>query len=364
MNATELIITSKKNDAPFSLVSAEHFTTKTGKAVDPQTILEQPNLSLYCLDHANRRALFVETSAEVDLFQAPFYFIAQYEAATRLIAVPYDTLHALAQQIEIPQQNIILFYSTGRCGSTLFSHVLNANPAIASYAEPDVFTQLLHMRTSSQTDDAETAALLRSCTLLMCANAQRQGYRYFAFKYRSYVLSVSDLLYQALPHAKILFMYRNALTWAHSFSRAFGIPNDQLLIEWLNNGWRYLIPSVDAHLKHTPTIRWGNYLAHMWVSTMQDIQQLQVQNAPVTTVRFETLKRGPVKTIEAAFTQLGLPLPDPAQLASILAKDSQAGTAGAQDKQQPARTLTDVEKRELVQAIHALDSTLTPNSIL
>ncbi len=364
MNATELHITSKKNDAPFSLVSAEHFTTQTGQTVDPQIILTQPNLSLYCLDHANRRALFVETSADTDLFQAPFYFIAQYEAATRLIAVPYETLHALAQQVEIAQQNIILFYSTGRCGSTLFSHVLNANPAIASYAEPDVFTQLLHMRTSGETDDAETTALLRSCTLLMCANAQWQGYRYFAFKYRSYVLSVSDLLYRALPDAQILFMYRNALTWARSFSRAFGVPNDQLLIEWLNSGWRYLIPSVNAYLTHTPTIGWGNYLAHMWVSTMQDIQRLQAQHAPVTTVRFETLKAAPVETIEAAFTQLGLPLPDPAQLASVLAKDSQAGTAGAQDKQKPARVLTDADKRELVQAIHDLDEMLTPDTIL
>ena len=101
MHAAELLITSKINDQPFSLVSAEHFTTQKGQTVDPQTILDQPNLSLYCLDHANRRALFVETPAEIDLFQAPFYFIAQYEAATRLIAVPYDTLHALAQQVEV-----------------------------------------------------------------------------------------------------------------------------------------------------------------------------------------------------------------------------------------------------------------------
>lgn len=364
MHATELLITSKTNDQPFSLVSAEHFTTQTGQPVDPQTILDQPNLSLYCLDHANRRALFVETPTGIDLFQSPFYFIAQYEAATRLIAVPYDTLHALAQQVEVAQQNIILFYSTGRCGSTLFSHVLNTNPTIASYAEPDVFTQLLYMRTSGQTDDAETTALLRSCTLLMSANAQRQGYRYFAFKFRSYVLSVSDLLYRALPDAKVLFMYRNAVTWARSFSRAFGVPNDQLLIELLNSGWRYLIPGVNAHLMHTPTIGWGNYLAHMWVSTMQDIQRLQAQNAPVTTIRFETLKAAPVKTIQAAFTQLGLSLPDSAQLASVLAKDSQAGTAGAQDKQNPARVLTDIDKRKLVQAIHDLDNTLSPGTLL
>ena len=57
----------------------------------------------------------------IDLLQAPFYFIAQYEAAQRVIAVPYDTFHALARKIEIDPKRILLFYSTGRCGSTLFS---------------------------------------------------------------------------------------------------------------------------------------------------------------------------------------------------------------------------------------------------
>jgi len=58
--------------------------------------------------------------------------------------------------------------------------------------------------------------------MIMCANAQQHGFQYWAFKFRSYVLSVSDLLYQAVPAAKLLFLYRNALTWARSFCRAFG----------------------------------------------------------------------------------------------------------------------------------------------
>ena len=93
--------------------------------------MEQPTVSLYCLDHANQRALFVDTPPEVDLLQAPFYFIAQYQAAQRLIAVPYATLHALAREVELDPQRIILFYSTGRCGSTLFSHVLNQTPNVS-----------------------------------------------------------------------------------------------------------------------------------------------------------------------------------------------------------------------------------------
>ena len=129
MPAYELTIDAKVKPNPFDIVSADDFQVQPGRSIDPRVVLEQPTVSLYCLDHANQRALFVDMPPEVDLLQAPFYFIAQYEAAQRLIAVPYATLHALAGEVKLDPQRIILFYSTGRCGSTLFSHVLNQSPA-------------------------------------------------------------------------------------------------------------------------------------------------------------------------------------------------------------------------------------------
>src|SRR6185295_633268 len=99
MQAYELTIEAKVKPNPFSIVSADDFHVQTGRSIDPYVVLEQPTLSLYCLDHANQRALFVDTPPEVDLLRAPFYFIAQYEAARRLIAVSYATLHTLAREV-------------------------------------------------------------------------------------------------------------------------------------------------------------------------------------------------------------------------------------------------------------------------
>src|ERR1041384_3164705 len=101
MQASELILDAKIKTSPFAIVSIDDFQVHPGQLLDPSIVLEQPNFSLYCLDHINQRAIFVETSPEVDLLQAPSYFIAQYEAAQRLIAVPYATLHALAREVEI-----------------------------------------------------------------------------------------------------------------------------------------------------------------------------------------------------------------------------------------------------------------------
>lgn len=365
MQAYELIIDAKIKTSPFAIVSVDDFQAHPGKFLDPSIILEQPNFSLYCLDHVKQRAIFVETPPEVDLLQAPFYFIAQYEAAQRLIAIPYETLSALAREVEIDPQRIILFYSTGRCGSTLLSQIMNLNPSIVSFSEPDVFSQLVMLRTAGQSSEEAIASLLWDSVMVMSANARQQGFQYYAFKFRSYVLSVSDLLYRSIPQAKILFMYRNALTWAYSFSRAFGAADEAQLNERLEKyGFRYMIPSVNSYLKTQPHISWVEYVAHMWVSTMKDTRWLQRQGAALACARFEDMKATPQAVIEPLLTHCGLPMPDPDLLAGVLARDSQAGTEGAQDKKEPARRLTDADLEELDRVIRALDSELAPDTIL
>jgi hypothetical protein len=199
----------------------------------------------------------------------------------------------------------------------------------------------------------------------MSASAQLQGFQYFAFKFRSYVLSLSDLLYQMLPDAKILFMYRNALTWAYSFSRAFGAPAGTNLTKQLEqSGFRYMIPGVDEYLKSHSQINWLRYVAYMWVSTMQDGRWLKEQGAPLASASFEELKAAPTETIQMLLTGIGLPMPDSGQLAQVLARDSQDGTAGAQSKQKPARHLTPKDLAELQQVIKEIDPGLTPDAKL
>jgi hypothetical protein len=365
MQAYELTIEAKVKAAPFAIVAAEDFQVQTERAIDPHVVLEQPTLSLYCLDHANGRALFVDTPPEVDLLRAPFYFIAQYQAAQRLIAVPYASLHALAGAVEIDPQRIILLYSTGRCGSTLLSHVLNQNPAVASFSEPDVFSQLVMLRTAGLSDDAQITTLLYDCLMIMCGNARQHGFEHWAFKFRSYVLSVSDLLYQALPAAKLLFLYRNALTWARSFSGAFGASDAAMEQRLVHDGFRYMIPSVNNYLQtHTQAMRWIEYLAHMWVSTMQDSRWLQQHGAALACARFEDLKAAPQTVIQELLIHCGLPLPAPDRLARVLAADSQAGTVGAQDRAAPVRRLTEADLADLDRIIRELDATLAPDTTL
>jgi hypothetical protein len=242
---------------------------------------------------------------------------------------------------------------------------MNLNPSVVSFSEPDVFSQLVMIRTAGQSTDTEIADLLYDSIMIMSCNAQKHGYHYYAFKFRSYVLSVSDLLYRTVPQAKILFMYRNALTWAYSFSRAFGSPDDNMGERLEKSGFRYMIPSVNKHLEtHNNSINWVEYVAHMWVSTMQDCRWLRQQGAVVASARFEELKATPQAVIQTILAHCGIPMPEPVQLAEVLAKDSQEGTAGAQDRQGFARHLTDADLIELERVIREMDAELSPDTIL
>src|SRR5436190_10016493 len=135
MEARVLVIEEKLRTAEIGIVGPADFRVRDGGAADPRIVLQQPNLSLYCVDFENRQALFAETPPERDLSRAPFLYQAQYEAARRLIQIPFETLHRLAAEVVIDPARLILIYSVGRCGSTLVSHAFNEVEGVESLSE-------------------------------------------------------------------------------------------------------------------------------------------------------------------------------------------------------------------------------------
>jgi len=91
MNAQILHIHERKQ-ASILVSSPEDFTVIEGESISPQIVLDNPDVSLYCLDDANQRALFCELPPGIDLSQPPFYYQEQFEQAQRLIAVPCPLL--------------------------------------------------------------------------------------------------------------------------------------------------------------------------------------------------------------------------------------------------------------------------------
>lgn len=221
MSATILHINKRQRPNPLGWVRLADFETVEGAPISAEYVLKRPQVSLYCLDHENKRFIFTESDPDIDLTQAPFFFQAQFEHAQRLIAVPYEEMHALIDERPYADEQIILLYSVGRCGSTLMSEVFNHQEDVISLSEPDIFTDLLKMRQPDGSNDDLIKRLLKTSMLsLMKPMPHKQATKY-AIKFRSYGIELAELIAELFPKARNLFMYRNAEDWARSTARAF-----------------------------------------------------------------------------------------------------------------------------------------------
>jgi hypothetical protein len=319
-----LIIEEKLRDFAVRVVRPADFRVRDGGAIDPQIVLQQPNLTLYCLDFENRQALFVETPPECDLSRAPFLYQAQYDAARRLIQIPFETLHRLAADVVIDPSRLILIYSVGRCGSTLVSRAFSKVEGVESISEPDVFTQMLGHWGANDLDGPEQAELLKSCTLLQCAPGRSQRATAWALKFRSMVTEMGELFYSLFPEASVVFLYRNAVPWARSFLRLMQVPDPAapLPLPPGGGGFGRSIPGLEGRT----AISALDLLAGMWGSVMHKAQEIQRRGIPIFIARYEELNATPREVLAAMFAHCGLSANAVGNLDAVLEQDSQAGS--------------------------------------
>ena len=369
MNVKMLNIESRRRRNPLGITSPTDFYFTEGDTIDAQVIVENPNISIYCLDHENRRALFVETPADIDLSKAPFYYQAQYENAVNLFAVSYEVLHRLANDISIDSKHLILIYSVGRCGSTLISSVLNQVEDIVSLSEPDIYTQLVEIREWDGSNDAEVSELLQTCTKILCKSPmQNTDPHRLAIKFRSFCIEIADLMFKYLPDAKIIFLYRDADTWLKSAVRAFvhddinSVGNLESIEAWL----RQLVSLIDKHLSgNSESLSIAKIGTLMWLSMMERYLKLYQEGVPMLAVRFNTLTTLPKQVIKRIFDYCDISISDFEDIFKIFDRDSQEGTVLSRTNiQQKSVKLSDDFLAEMRRTLLAHPIIQTPHFVV
>lgn len=317
--------------------SPKDFDVTEGESVSPQIVLTNPDVSLYCLDDANQRALFCELPSGVDLSQPPFYYREQFERAQRLIAVPYEELHILARTLPEPER-LILVVNMGRCGSTLLSKGLNQIENVTSYSEPDVYTDIVHLRDADKSRDAELVDLVQSCTRLICrppvaGSTDVQTPHTYAIKFRSPCTEIADLLYRALPQATYLFVYRNAIDWVSSYYRLStqdGGPTEiptEYALAVLRQLFGFSLCLETFYGDHPPaTLHLEEGLALSWPTFCEHYVELFRSGIPFAALRYEDLRVKPRRTLQALFRHCCLPLEWVPNALAAFEQDSQRGT--------------------------------------
>ncbi|MBP0019831.1 MAG: sulfotransferase [Cyanobacteria bacterium SBLK] len=333
MDARQLTIESKHRQYHRFLASLKDFSYREDGEVNPRKLLDNPQMSLYCLDESNRQAVFVEISVGIDLAKVPFVCRTQYEQARRLMTVPYVTFNQLADRLP-PVEQPIFIYTTGRSGSTLLHHVLNESGVAVSLSEPDTPTQFANLRHGRDDDrDGELSNLARSSLRFLFKNYRDRDIRAHALKFRSHGTQVMDLFQAVFPHAKNIFLYRQVLDFLTSNLRIYQnreYPVYSSFQAWRNqfeHFWGADLSQIEAYeeeIGETMTILKEATLE--WILTMEWYRAQCDRGIPALTLRYTDLIHSKEETANNIFKYCNLPLDTVRQALQAYSRDSQSGT--------------------------------------
>ena len=118
MSVFQLSILKKHRQRVGLMASLNDFTVGQREEVNVEMVVDDPSISLYCLDDVAQEAVFVELPEKVDLTKAAFVYQTQYDHAQRIITVPYGVFIKLARNLP-PVDRPIFIHITGRSGSAV-----------------------------------------------------------------------------------------------------------------------------------------------------------------------------------------------------------------------------------------------------
>ena len=331
------IINKHRQDVGF-VASLKDFTISREGAVAASAIVENTAVSLYCFDDVNKQAVFVELPEQVDLTQQPFVYQSQYDHARQIFTCPFPLFNKLAKQLPEARSPIFI-HITGRSGSTLLNHALNASGLVKSLAEPDVVSQFASLRhQSNSVQEDELQELAASTMRFLFKDHHLPGIQSHAVKFRNQGTLVMDIFQAAFPQGKNLFLYRNVVDFVASFQRVLrkaGLPESKPFLAWRDEFQAYLAGDLSHMSRYVGgeqvELTIAQQVTLWWLAVIEWYLAQHNQGIPAMAVSYTDLVATQEETLAAIFAYCGLPANRVAQGLQAYAKDSQAGTRMARE---------------------------------
>ncbi len=303
------------------------YFSKLGK-FEADRILDDSNITLYSLNIEKNQAVFVETPPEVHLLTAPFYNLAQFENASRVITISFDTLIQLGEEVSLEDDHLVLIFNTGRCGSTLASQIFAQVPGIINMAEPIALTNLVVARNAKKYSEQDLVTILNATIRLLCKNNSEIAW---VIKGRSFDIELGDWMHQLFPRSKNIFLYRNAESWLQSFIRAFDrgeevtdddrVSNNKNRREFMNS----LVPEI-AQINSEKSLNHVDMLSIMWLATMSRYLEWTKKGIEMLAIKYASWLSSPLETAEIMLDYCKCKPKNMSEIKTVFGRDSQAGT--------------------------------------
>jgi hypothetical protein len=327
-------IVERAKDRATSVAGPNDFVLGPAVYFDESDLVSDPRYSLYCFDFAREFALFVELPPGCDLSDAAFVYTEQYSQALSVVALPFADFLTLARQIPLPK-NLVVLYSTGRCGSTLASRILARIPDVWSISEPDCLTNFALQR--GEMSDEIMVDILSAAMRFICLPASIAKIETVVVKPRSEQVFLMAKTAKALPEIRNLFMYRAAAGYVNSISRmvqrVFGGPAFWNNPDMADTVWYFATANGRSKLAQEIVQTRERPLDYLemfvvaWMLRMQAYRQVLDQGVDVVALEYEELNANRRLETERLLAACGL---DPAwadRAMGVFEKDAHAGSA-------------------------------------
>ncbi len=189
--------------------------------VDPEYVLRD---DVTLLQVTKTYAIFIQKNSKMEpAFADKFSFATEGQIATGryVIKMPLKSFLDLAEKMENNEEKIVLLHNIGRCGGTLLTSCFRWTGRAVGWNEPRVLDNVIRLAYHAW-DRKSTRRVLRA-TFLMLAKTYR-GFDgetlAYAMKPTSFLCSDADLICEAIPKAKRIFLYRDVNAAAESGTRA------------------------------------------------------------------------------------------------------------------------------------------------
>ena len=319
----------------------------------------QPNVSLYSV--TTKEAIFVETPASVNIYNSdvhPFFFVAQFLNATKVIKISIKDFVSLADKIGDPTVPVLWISNTGRCGGTMLCQVFETLPGTLVINEPDTPTNVHNLSVYNKILDSEYQTLLKSIIRFLCKPTS--GIKRVCIKPRPMCSAMMlDITKFGLDIGQI-FIYRNCLDSVKSvlavmvqdpeydaahflvdlvwFSKLFPYFNNLLIYRF--------VPSLKTVIGVPPNTTTAGIFTSNWVNQILIAREAMSRDKSILPVRYEDISTRTMEAVVRIFDHLGIDTKHIGLALSSLCRDSQRGSVLSRDNIEDAsnRYITAIDR--------------------
>ena len=292
----------------------EDFICTHNRFESPGYVLDNDHISLLTINDTD--AIFVEAKHEGQLLWksefSPFIRNSQVENCRRLIVVPLPAFHRMSEELGDPKGQLVFLFNTGRCGSTLLTHMLEHTGVCVAVSEPDA-AQILTRWYRRRGDSESLRQVTRDCVRWLCRP-------YKAIKPTTYVVKISGtsscaapILTTVFPDSRCVYVYRNVVPMAQSAYRAscmlpsLGLTyilgkHSARLTEMAVNMIGF--PGMDYRFRLYDNLTFGVLLL---IRTALPYLELRRRGFPVVAVRYEDIVADPEYVFRRLLEFCGIP---------------------------------------------------------